>query len=94
MSSTDLPFADLACALLLDAGAVNVSLDKPFTLTSGKLSPVYVDCRRLISVPPAMTLIAGMFQWILERSAIPVDAVAGGGKCGHTFCRPIGLPTR
>jgi orotate phosphoribosyltransferase len=85
MNNTHLPFADLACALLLDAGAVKVSVDKPFKLTSGKFSPVYFDCRRLISVPPAMTLIAGMFQWILERSAISVDVVAGGESAGIPF---------
>ena len=34
---------------LLDAGCVTVRTDEPFRLPSGWASPVYMDCRRLIS---------------------------------------------
>ena len=37
--------------LLLSIGCVNIDFKKQFTLTSGKKSPVYVDCRKLISFP-------------------------------------------
>ena len=37
--------------LLLSIGCVNINFKKKFTLTSGKKSPVYVDCRKLISFP-------------------------------------------
>jgi orotate phosphoribosyltransferase len=79
------PYADLVAAMLLESGAVKVSVEKPFTLTSGKLSPVYFDCRRLISHPAAMTVIAGVYQWIIQREAIAVDAVAGGESAGIPF---------
>jgi len=79
------PYADLVAAMLLESGAVKVSVEKPFTLTSGKLSPVYFDCRRLISHPAAMTVIAGVYQWMILREAIAVDAVAGGESAGIPF---------
>ena len=37
--------------ILLKIGCVNINFKKKFTLTSGKKSPVYVDCRKLISFP-------------------------------------------
>ena len=39
--------------LLLDIGAVNFRPDEPYTLTAGWASPVYIDCRRLISFAEA-----------------------------------------
>lgn len=38
-------------AALLDAGCVTARTDEPFRLPSGWASPVYIDCRRLISFP-------------------------------------------
>lgn len=38
-------------AALLDAGCVSARTDEPFRLPSGWASPVYIDCRRLISFP-------------------------------------------
>ena len=49
--------------MLLDIGAVNLRPEQPFRLTSGKPSPVYVDCRRVIS-------------FVAERRAIVAAAVA------------------
>ncbi len=43
--------------LLLSIGCVNIDFKKQFTLTSGKKSPVYVDCRKLISFPKERELI-------------------------------------
>ena len=37
--------------MLLDIEAVHVNAVKPFILTSGAKSPVYIDCRKLISLP-------------------------------------------
>ena len=42
------PPAQLAAGILLDIKAITISPDNPFTFTSGRLSPVYVDCRRII----------------------------------------------
>ena len=43
--------------LLLSIGCVNINFKKQFTLTSGKKSPVYVDCRKLVSYPKERDLI-------------------------------------
>lgn len=37
--------------LLFDAGCIAARADEPFRLPSGWASPVYMDCRRLISFP-------------------------------------------
>ena len=35
--------------ILIDIEAVKFNIDEPFKLTSGKKSPVYCDCRKIIS---------------------------------------------
>ena len=40
-----------AAKILLDIKAVNFRPDEPYILTSGWASPVYIDCRKLISYP-------------------------------------------
>ena len=37
--------------ILIDIGCVNFDIEKKFKLTSGKYSPVYCDCRKIISFP-------------------------------------------
>jgi orotate phosphoribosyltransferase len=85
MKSKLAPYTDLIAAMILESGAVKVSVEKPFTLTSGKLSPLYFDCRRLISHPAAMTVIAGVYQWIVQSEGLEIDAVAGGESAGIPF---------
>ena len=46
--------------LLLSIGCVNIDFKKQFTLTSGKKSPVYVDCRKLISFPKERDCLLGL----------------------------------
>ena len=35
--------------ILINIESIKFSFEKPFTLTSGLKSPVYVDCRKIIS---------------------------------------------
>lgn len=78
--------------------AVNFSPDEPFTLTSGRKSPVYIDCRRIISFPEARTAITDMAVALIEREIgrDRLDAVAGGETAGIPFAAWIadrlGLP--
>ena len=37
--------------MLLEIDAVLFRADEPFKLTSGMMSPVYIDCRKIISFP-------------------------------------------
>ncbi len=73
--------------LLLEVSAVNFRADPPFTLTSGRQSPVYIDCRRLISFPRLRrTLTAYAVETLLrEVGAEAFDAVAGGETAGIPY---------
>ena len=73
--------------LLLDIGAVNFRPDEPYTLTAGWASPVYIDCRRVISFPEARQRIIGLAVEKLETaiSFDNIDAVAGGETAGIPY---------
>ncbi|MEM8930616.1 MAG: orotate phosphoribosyltransferase [Acidobacteriota bacterium] len=75
-----------ALALYLwDHRAVRVSSEDPFTLASGNRSPIYVDCRRVISDPAFMRLYTGVAALILDRKEVAVDVVAGGETAGIPY---------
>lgn len=58
--------------ILLDIGAVKVSIDPPFTWTSGIRSPVYCDNRKLISHPSARKkIVEGFVEMIREQNLKP-----------------------
>ena len=73
--------------MLLDIQAVHISDDKPFIFTSGKASPVYIDCRKIISFPEIRRfLMAEGAKMMAALSADkPYDAVAGGETAGIPF---------
>ncbi len=73
--------------VLIETESVLFRPDDPFTFTSGKKSPVYVDCRRLISFPDARRELMVMMT-DLVRKAIgleEVDVIAGGETAGIPF---------
>ena len=73
--------------LLLDIGAVNFRPDEPYHLTSGWSSPVYIDCRRVISFTEARRRIVEMAVAKLDRDIgfDAIDAVAGGETAGIPY---------
>jgi len=77
--------AKMTASLMWKTGAFKVSLDKPFELVSGNYSPIYVDCRSLISDAVAMDLIAAFIHWLCEAEGIKFDTVAGGESAGIPF---------
>ena len=58
---------------------------EPFTLTSGKKSPVYTDCRRLISYPTERSRLMDLGANILRQHGSKIDAVAGGETAGIPY---------
>ena len=72
---------------LLQTHSVQVRPSEPFRLTSGRLSPVYVDIRRLISFPEIRTQIIESFAQIArERIGIEtIDVIAGGETAGIAY---------
>lgn len=80
-------FGALTADILWKIKAVNFKPDNPFTLTSGRLSPVYVDCRRIISFVEARRQIIDMAVNLLdaEIGRAKLDAIAGGETAGIPF---------
>lgn len=70
--------------LLLDAGCMAVRSDEPFRLPSGWASPVYMDCRRLVSFPAIRREIIalGLAQLRAGGALDGVTAIAGGETSG------------
>lgn len=79
---------------LWNIGAIRVDFQKPFTLASGRNSPLYVDCRSLLSFPEVRSrAVEG-----LARLAAPLEAdgVAGCETAGIAWAAllaaALGLP--
>ncbi|MEO5356508.1 MAG: orotate phosphoribosyltransferase [Nitrospirae bacterium YQR-1] len=79
----------MTARLLWETKAVRVSLDSPFKLTSGNYSPIYVNCRALISDAPAMDIISAFCHWIHVENALEADLIAGGETAGIPFAAYI-----
>ncbi len=79
--------AELTAKMLIEVEAVRFMTDKPFIFTSGRASPVYTDCRRLISFPRVrQTLIDFGVQTVMRDAGFEqFDAVAGGETAGIPF---------
>ncbi len=73
--------------ILLEIKAVNFRPADPYVLTSGWASPVYIDCRKLISHPGPRRRVISMAVEALERDVgfASVDAVAGGETAGIPY---------
>ncbi len=72
--------------LLLSIGCVNINFKNQFTLTSGKKSPVYVDCRKLISFPKERELIINeMSKQIKSKYKENSTIIAGGETAGIPY---------
>jgi orotate phosphoribosyltransferase len=86
-SAADLEAAETTARILLETKSVLFSPEKPFTFTSGRSSPVYIDCRRLISFPRARRKLMDMGAALIERAVgfESIDAVAGGETAGIPF---------
>ncbi len=90
--------AEEAARMLLEIGAVHFRPDPPYMLTSGLASPVYIDCRKLISYPRIRSTLMDFACSVLVRDAgyERFDAVAGGETAGIPFAawiaERLGLP--
>ena len=91
MDSTTKPdqekMARTAARMLLEIDAVHFRADPPFTLTSGAASPVYIDCRKLISFPEVRSTLMdfGVAKVGDSVGAKAFDGIAGGETAGIPF---------
>jgi orotate phosphoribosyltransferase len=79
--------AELTAKMLIEVEAVRFMVDKPFIFTSGWASPVYTDCRRLISFPRVRRTLIDFAVTTVEREIgfEQFDGVAGGETAGIPF---------
>ena len=63
--------------LLIDIGAVKLSLDPPFTWTSGIKSPIYCDNRMVYSHPDARNFVVDALVNQIKSLHIHPDCIAG-----------------
>jgi orotate phosphoribosyltransferase len=73
--------------ILLQTGAIAFYKERPFVFVSGRISPVYIDCRRLLSFPEEREAIivemARKADTAIGRDQI--DIVAGGETAGIPY---------
>lgn len=67
--------------ILLSIKAVSLNPKKPFRFTSGILSPIYTDCRLLISYPKERKHIRDFFIGALKKVG-SFDVIAGTATAG------------
>jgi orotate phosphoribosyltransferase len=79
--------AQTTASILLEVKAVQFSDGAPFVFTSGWASPVYIDCRKVISYPRVRrALIDFAAATILNEVGFEtIDTVAGGETAGIPF---------
>ena len=79
--------AEQTAKMLLEVDAVRFMTDKPFIYTSGWASPVYTDCRRLLSFPRVRSTLIDFGTATVLRDAgfEQFDTVAGGETAGIPF---------
>ena len=71
--------------ILVDIKSINFSFDKYFTLTSGLASPVYVDCRKIISFTKERNFIIDKAIDYLTKNNIESEIIAGGETAGIPY---------
>lgn len=79
--------ARVTARILIETQSVLFRPEDPFILTSGRASPVYVDCRKLIAFPRARRRLMKMGAALIEERVgfESLDVVAGGETAGIPF---------
>ncbi|OEU69138.1 MAG: orotate phosphoribosyltransferase [Desulfovibrio sp. S3730MH75] len=79
--------AEITAKMLIEVEAVRFRADEPFKFTSGWASPVYIDCRKLISYPRVRSTLMDFGASVILREAgfESIDCVAGGETAGIPF---------
>jgi orotate phosphoribosyltransferase len=79
--------ADRIGEMLLQTEAIAFYKDRPFVFVSGRISPVYIDCRRLLSFPEVREEIISQMAKKAETEIglDAIDVVAGGETAGIPY---------
>ncbi|TCA21235.1 orotate phosphoribosyltransferase [Rhizobium leguminosarum bv. viciae] len=90
--------AELLAKMLWEIKAVHFNAAQPYKLASGMASPVYIDCRKLLSFPRIRSTVMDFAASTLLRDAgfEQFDCIAGGETAGIPFAAlladRLGLP--
>ena len=79
---------------LINIGSVQFSFENHFTLTSGLKSPVYVDCRRIISFVDERDFIMDEAINYFQKNNLQFDLIAGGETAGIPYAAIISEKTK
>jgi orotate phosphoribosyltransferase len=72
--------------ILIEIGAVNFRPSEPYILTAGWASPVYIDCRKLISYLEERRRVIQLGTELIKRDiGAAIDLVAGGETAGIPY---------
>ena len=91
MFSTSFPeksvISRITAKMLIEVEAVRFSAKEPFKFTSGWASPVYIDCRKLISYPRVRHTLMDFAASEITRNIgfESIDSIAGGETAGIPF---------
>jgi orotate phosphoribosyltransferase len=79
--------AEQMAKMLWEIKAVHFRADQPYKLSSGMMSPVYIDCRKLISYPRIRAAVMDFAAATIlsEAGFEQFDCVAGGETAGIPF---------
>ena len=78
-------FQDAVAEILINIESVKFSFDQPYTLTSGKKSPVYVDCRKIISYTKERNKILDCAEQYIKQNNLSFEILAGGETAGIPY---------
>ena len=81
----DIDYQNTVAEILINIGSVKFSFESPFTLTSGLKSPVYVDCRKIISFVNERNTILNFAIEYFKKNNINFDILAGGETAGIPY---------
>ncbi len=90
--------AELVAKMLWEIKAVHFNASHPYKLSSGMASPVYIDCRKLLSFPRVRSTVMDFAASVVLRDAgfEQFDCIAGGETAGIPFAAlladRLGLP--
>jgi orotate phosphoribosyltransferase len=98
MTATSFPeprvMAELLAKMLWEIKAVHFNAAEPYKLASGMMSPVYIDCRKLLSYPRIRSAVIDFAAATVLRQAgfEQFDCVAGGETAGIPLADRLALP--
>lgn len=87
LAVSDEEVAREAAKILIETQSILFNADEPFTYTSGRVGPVYIDCRKLISFPRARSVLMDFAASRITRECgyETLDYVAGGETAGIPY---------